>query len=88
VSEPRFGCRSAVLDDRHRLIVGRTPGLAPSSATVRSARSASNATLPLKSAEYRYRLPVIGSVLPLCRTHLNHLSDFPGPPQEYRMPEW
>ena len=40
--------------------------------------------MALNSAEYRFRLPVIGSVLPLGRTHLSHLSEFRGPAQKMR----
>ena len=38
-------------------------------------------TFALKSAEYRFRLPVIGSVLQPGRTKLKHLSQIPGAPQ-------
>src|ERR1700712_4317108 len=50
-------------------------------AVVSSPRSASKATFALKSAEYRFRLPTIGSVLTKGRTKLNPLSEFRGPPQ-------
>src|SRR4051794_7391065 len=50
-------------------------------AVVSSPRSASNATFALKSAEYRFRLPTIGSVLIKGRTKLKHLSEIRGPPQ-------
>ena len=41
----------------------------------------SSATLALKSAKYRFRFPVITSVLQGGRTYLSHLSEFPAPPQ-------
>ena len=47
---------------------------------VSSPRSASIATLALNSAEYRFRLPIIGSALRR-RTKLNHLSEEWRPPQ-------
>jgi hypothetical protein len=49
-------------------------------AVVSSSRSASRATLALNSAEYRFRLSVIGSVLLRGRTELNQLSEIRGPP--------
>src|SRR6516162_5748677 len=48
--------------------------------TVSSPLIASSATFALNSAEYLFRLPVIGSVLPSGQTKLNHLSSFRGPP--------
>jgi hypothetical protein len=36
--------------------------------------------LALKSAEYRFRFPVIKSVLQRGRTYLSQLSEFPAPP--------
>jgi hypothetical protein len=48
--------------------------------TVSSPLIASSATFALNSAEYLFRFPVIGSVLPSGRTKLNHLSSFRGPP--------
>ncbi|MGY0835806.1 hypothetical protein, partial [Azospirillum argentinense] len=41
---------------------------------------ASSATFALNSAEYRFRFPVIGSVLPDGRTKLIQLSGERGPP--------
>ncbi|MDP1643119.1 MAG: hypothetical protein Q8L59_13155, partial [Phenylobacterium sp.] len=43
--------------------------------------NASSATLALKSAVYRFRFPVIKSVLHRGRTYLSQLSEFPAPPQ-------
>src|SRR5690348_3250229 len=54
-------------------------------AVVSSPRSASKATFALKSAEYRFRLPVIGSVLTKGRTKLKHLSEIRGPPHPFRV---
>src|SRR4051794_31582637 len=56
------------------------PCFVANSAVVSSPRSASRATFALKSAEYRFRLPTIGSVLIKGRTKLNHLSEIQGPP--------
>ncbi len=60
-------------------IVWWIPCLAASCAVVSSPRSASSATRALNSAEYRVRLPVIGSVLFAGRTKLSHPSKIPGP---------
>lgn len=57
------------------------PCFVASCAVVSSPRSASSATRALNSAEYRVRLPVIGSVLFSGRTKLNDLSEIRGPPQ-------
>ena len=54
--------------------------LLASCAAVSSPRSASRATFALKSAEYRFRLPVIQVHPSQEQTELNLLSDFPGPP--------
>src|ERR1700742_1970003 len=56
------------------------PCFAANCAVDSSPRRASRATFALKSAEYRFRLPVIGSVLTKGRTKLNHLSEVRGPP--------
>src|SRR6185312_14372631 len=47
------------------IIVWCTPCFVASCAVVSSPRSASSATFALNSAEYLFRLPVIGSVLPV-----------------------
>src|SRR6185437_11692672 len=65
------------------IIVWCTPCFVASCAVVSSPRSASRATFALNSAEYLFRLPVIGSVLQPGRTKLKHLSDFPGPPHPF-----
>src|ERR1700753_3580865 len=52
-------------------------------AVVSSPRSASKASFALKSAEYRFRLPVIAFVLIQGRTKLTHLPDIRRPPQRY-----
>src|ERR1700744_2484371 len=49
-------------------------------AVVSSPRSASSATFALKSAEYRFRLPVMQVRPSQERTELNLLSEFQGPP--------
>src|SRR4051794_33943028 len=56
------------------------PCLLASCAAVSSPRSASRATFALKSAEYRFRLPVIQVRPSQEQTELNLLSEFPGPP--------
>ena len=59
------------------IIVWCTPCLVASCDAVSSPRNASIATLALNSAKYRFRLPIIRSVLHR-RTKLNNLSDKPG----------
>ena len=48
---------------------------------VSSSFSASSATLALKPAKYRFRFPVIRTVLQRSRTYPGQLSEFPAPPQ-------
>src|ERR1019366_8396421 len=64
------------------IIVWWTPCFVANCDRVSSPFSASSATLALKSAEYRFRFPVIKSVLQRGRTYLSRLSDFPAPPHD------
>ena len=61
------------------IIVWCTTCFVASYDAVSSPHNASITTLALNSAEYRFRLPVVRSVL-YRRTKLNRLSDKPGPP--------